>query len=262
MKIGLTLSGGVARGIAHIGAIKALRENDIEIDCVSGSSAGSIVAALYASNVSTEGMLEFVKNASLYRIFKIALPKMGITNLNYLKEKLEAFIEEDHFEALPKKLYLAVSNLNTGKCEYLNSGSVINSVLASCSLPFLFSPIEIGESIYVDGGLLDNFPVKPLIEIEKVNVLLGVNVVPKVEVDKNNLTSAIEIATRSFELSVCSNMGANLQVCDVLVTPKEIETHSYYNFSNTEVLFQTGYQSTLEKINEIKQAIQHSNSVI
>lgn len=106
MKIGISLSGGGARGIAHIGVLEALLENGIQPEVIAGTSAGSIVGALYAAGKTPEEMLDFVKDSSILRIFRVGLPNKGLASLSYLRERLEEAIPEDNFESLQKHLFI------------------------------------------------------------------------------------------------------------------------------------------------------------
>ena len=111
-RIGLALSGGGARGIAHIGVLQALEEQGIFPEVISGASAGAIVGALYAAGKTPEEIMEFVRKASFFKMFKVAIPFSGLTKLTYLRDKLAESIPEDRFEALEKKLFVAIANLN------------------------------------------------------------------------------------------------------------------------------------------------------
>ena len=103
-KLGLALSGGGARGIAHIGVIKAFEENDIEVHAVAGTSAGSIVGALFAAGKTADEMLALVKESSIFKIYKVELPDVGLTKLTYISDRLKEVIPEDQIEAALRKV--------------------------------------------------------------------------------------------------------------------------------------------------------------
>ena len=114
IKIGLALSGGGARGVAHLGVLQALEDNGIEASIFSGASAGAIASCMYAAGKGPEEILALVKKASLFKLIKMTMPYSGLTNLSYLRSVLEEQIVEDDFSVLKKEIHIAISNLNTG----------------------------------------------------------------------------------------------------------------------------------------------------
>lgn len=251
-KIGLALSGGGARGIAHIGVIRALEENNIPIHCISGASAGSIIGALYSAGQSVEQMTEFVKDSSLLKAYEIGLPTKGLTSLNYLKKRLSEYIERDNFDVLKIPLYIGVSNLNSGEYEIISKGTLFDAIMASSAIPFVFKPIKINDYLYVDGGLLNNMPIDNLIIEENVDYLIGVNVMPNVATKNENLESVIGTVTRSIELSIWNNSQASIAQCDVLIEPEKLSEYHIFNFNKAEQIIQVGYEAALEKVGAIK----------
>ncbi|MEL7021584.1 MAG: patatin-like phospholipase family protein, partial [Bacteroidota bacterium] len=152
-KIGLALSGGGARGIAHIGVLQALTEHGIQVDALSGTSAGSIVAALYAAGKTPEEILQFAAdNTNLFKMYQFNIPKIGFTSLDYLKNKLAEILDEDSFEHLQLPCHIAITNLQMGVVEIVSTGKLFDVVAASSSIPILFKPIKINDDLYVDGG--------------------------------------------------------------------------------------------------------------
>lgn len=256
MKIGICLSGGGAKGIAHIGVLKALQESGIYPDMVAGTSAGSIIGALYAAGKSPDEMLDFVRDASLLKAYKVIMPSDGFTKLSFLKEKLARSIAQDSFEGLNKKLYVAITNLITGECEIRHSGPLFDVIVASSSIPLVFSPVEINGHLYVDGGLLSNFPVTPL--IGQCDVIIGVNLMPREPVPDKSVQNLLGIATRCFSLSVWSNTQPNLKHCHVLIEPSNVEQYNIFQFNRYRELVETGYESALDQIPEILDALDYA----
>ncbi len=249
-KVGIALSGGGARGIAHIGVLKALEDNGVYPEVVSGSSAGAIVGALYASGMKPDAMMAFVKKASLFKLFKVGVPYSGLTKLTYLRKKLAENIAEDSFESLEKKLFIAIANLNTGECELRSSGILFDVVVASSSLPLVFQPVEIDGQLYVDGGLLDNMPVAPLKPL--VDVTVGVNVMPHVEVSDKAIQNVFSIAQRCFDLSLLANTRPSIALCDLLIEPKEVHGFNIFQLNRYQPLFDIGYQAAIDKMPRLK----------
>ncbi len=248
-KIGLALSGGGARGVAHIGAIQALEEHGIFADVLSGASAGAIVGALYAYGKTPSEMMDFVRDSSFWKIFQIGLPIDGLAKLTYLNERLAQTIETDDFDVLQKELHIAVANLNQGNCEIRSSGRLFSTVMASCAVPLIFKPIELNGDVYVDGGLLNNLPVEPL--RSSCDVVIGINVMPNVPVPAKAVQTALGIAIRSFELSVYANTIPSIRQCDIVIEPESLYQYHIFQFNKFQEIYDIGYRKTIEVMPEI-----------
>ena len=254
-KIGLVLSGGGAKGIAHIGVLRALLDNDIHPTIVSGTSAGSIVGALYAAGTTTEGMMQMVTDTSMMKIFRLfGIPGSGLVKLDYLKERLAAFIKQDNFEDLKYPLFVCATNLNHGKAVYFNSGTLFDKVVASCSVPWLFKPLEIDGELYVDGGITNNMPASIL--RDKCNVLIGSNVKPKVHVQSNKqLDTFMGITQRVIDLSLWTNSKPNVKLLDVYIAPEKVNDFSFFSLTKVKELCDIGYEETIKQMPKLKKII-------
>lgn len=247
-RIGISLSGGGARGIAHIGVLKALEEKGIQPEAIVGCSAGSIVGALYAAGLNTDDLLHFVKDSNLWKLLSLRLPAGGFSKLDYLKSRLGECISEDNFESLLKKLHIAIANLNTGKLEVRNAGILFSIVQASCSIPLVFEPIEIDGDLFVDGGTLCNMPVSPL--KEQADFIIGVNVMPRIQVTKASVSTMRGVAMRCFEMSIWSNSHAEAEKCDWLIEPKLVNKYHIFQFNKYQELYEIGYEAAAKFLEE------------
>ncbi len=254
MKTGICLSGGGARGIAHIGVLQALEENGIFPDIISGASAGAIVGAFYASGMRPQQIFQLVRKSSLLRLFSFGIPNRGITKLTYLKTLLEKNIGPETFDELPKKLIASISNLNSGLTEEVDSGPLYDVIMASASIPLVFQPVEINGNIYVDGGLLNNLPLDKL--RQQADFIMGVNVMPDIKVENASIESTIGVATRSFQLSVIANTRPNFKYCDVLIEPEKVHPYHVFQLNKYQEIYEIGYEKTLSLIPEIKQKME------
>lgn len=253
-KIGITFSGGGTRSVAQIGVIKAFRDSEIEATAVAGTSGGSIVATLYAAGLTTDEMMAFANEGSLYRLYRPALPTNGVTSLAYLRELLQKYLEFHHFEELYLPLYVNASNLMTGRAKIFKSGNVIDAVVASCSVPLLFKPVEIDGELYADGGIFDNMPVKPL--RETCDIVIGVNIMPNVEVKKKEVDNMFSIGMRVFDLVIFNTTKQSFYDCDIVIQPKEVYKYNIFNFSHFDMFFEAGYNAAIAQIEEIKTIIE------
>jgi NTE family protein len=253
--IGITLSGGGAKGIAHIGVLRALLENNVRPTIVSGTSAGSIIGVLYASGMMPDDMEKFVADSSFIKIFRVVgMPGAGFVRLDYLKERLSEFIKKDDFAALEHELYICATNLNYGRPVHFNEGTLFDKIMASCSVPWLFKPVEIDGNLYADGGITNNMPAQ--IIRPKCRVLIGSNVKPKVVVQSNkDLDSFMGITQRCADLSLWTNSKPNVKALDVYIAPERIHEFSFFNVRKTPELAMVGYEETMLMMPKIKELI-------
>jgi len=159
----MVLSGGGARGLVHAGVLQAMAEQGIEPQVLAGSSAGAIVAALHAAGYSGEEILEFFVEKNPLRLSKLSLVKPGIFDTDKAVGDFLEYFPENTFEALNKRIFLAATDIVEAKPEIFASGPLIPAILASASTPLLFTPTEIDGHWYSDGGIVNNFPVEPLL---------------------------------------------------------------------------------------------------
>jgi len=251
MKIGLALSGGGIRGVAHIGAIKALEEEGIKVDIVSGTSAGSIVGALYANGVSSDDMLDFVRTFQLYKVIKFGWPLTGFASLGYLVNKFRSLKSDISFDSCQVPLKVTMTNLNTGKLKVMDSGDLLKCVAASCAIPMVFEPILINKSLYVDGGVMKNLPASVI--RNDCDLLIGVNVMPSLEVTNDNMKSLISIAARTFEMSIWRNQEDDIPLCDVHVEVKGLHHYSLFSTSQMDEIYNAGYQAMKSQLPNIQE---------
>ncbi|WP_421869343.1 patatin-like phospholipase family protein [Marinoscillum sp.] len=247
-KIGIVLSGGGARGFAHIGALQALHEQKVYPEIISGVSAGSIVGAFYAYGMAPEDILDLLKEKGVFDYSTLSLPLTGLLSLEGLKKELKNNIDCGDISELSKPAYFATTNLNTGNIEYLNEGPIPLVIAASSCIPILFKPIEMNGSLYIDGGTYDNFPIKPI--KDKCEKIIGINISPLEDVKK--LDSMLQIATRVFQLSVNATAQPSLSQCDVLIEPKKLSSFSILDSSVADELFEIGYHAAKNQLKNVE----------
>ena len=141
-KIGLVLSGGGARGVAHLGVLKTLEENDISIDVISGTSSGSIVGALYCHGYSPDEIFRIAQDANVFRHLRPALNFTGLIRIDGFSEILLKYLPHNSFDELRIPLSVATTNINDGVTTFFDSGELIKPILASSCIPVIFNPLE------------------------------------------------------------------------------------------------------------------------
>jgi NTE family protein len=238
--IGLVLSGGGVKGVAHAGVIKALLERDIHPDIVSGASAGAVVGALYAKGIQPEDMLSFFKETPLLKYTLLTIYKPGLFDTNKYLTFFEKYFPTNAFEALEKQLYVVVTNLQLGEPEFFNKGELLKVVLASAALPPVFSPVSINGTLYADGGIMNNFPVQPL--IDNSQFIIGSYTTALKKVGKSELKNSFQLSQRANLLMLHSNVREKLSIPDLLFVPENLDTIGVLDKTGIEKAYTLGYE--------------------
>lgn len=240
MKLGLVLSGGGARGVAHIGVLKALDEMGVKFSMVSGTSAGSIVGSLYAYGYSPDEIFTLIKSLSIFKSVRPAWTWAGLLRMDGLQELLLKHIPENSFEKLKLPLTVAATEIRKGRIEYFTSGELIPAVLSSCSIPAVFNPMSFNGGLYVDGGLFDNLPVRPIRDACDKIVGLHCNHITQ-EFDPNSLRTVIE---RSLLMAINANTLVSKALCDVYIEPPNMSKYGSFDIGKAQEIFDYGYKFT------------------
>lgn len=256
--VGLVLSGGGVRGMAHIGLIKALNEAEVTCSQVSGSSVGALVGALYAGGYSPEEMLEFFKQTPLFKYNFFTLNKPGLFDTEKYYPVLRKYLPRDSFKALTKKLYVTVTNLYTGDEEVFSEGALILPLLASAALPPVFSPVRIGESLYADGGIMNNFPVEPI--RSKSAFIIGSNVSVVTPLTGKAISSSMQLAQRTTSLMVYAINRKKLAECDFLFQPEGLDNIGVFDKKGMEKAFEMGYNHALALLEKGRSGVDQTSS--
>jgi NTE family protein len=239
---GLVLSGGAARGFAHIGVLKALNEEGIYPEVVSGVSAGALAGVLYCDGYDADEIFSIFKDKSLMKFASLTIPRDGLLGIDNLGKVLKESLRAETFEELKIPFYCNATNLNDGVSEYFHEGELVPRIMASASIPVLFKPVYINGATYVDGGVLDNFPVQPI--QNQATRIIGVHVNPTGK--EEQVKGLIKIAERSFHITVNSRIKEMSQNCDLFIQPEKVNKFGLLNASAGKELFELGYEKTKE----------------
>lgn len=242
--VGLALSGGGAKGFAHVGALRALEEAGILPDIISGVSAGSLVGALYADGHSPDEILDMFDGLAVHDLAELVLPRTGFMKIDRFRAFLKRNLRTQNIEDLQIPFCVTATDLDHGRSVTFTSGPIIERVCASCSMPVVMSPVLIDGIHYVDGGVMRNFPVKPIRNI--CNTVIGVNVSPMVT--DNYKQSIIDIAFRSYYLQSKGNTFEDLGLCDVLIQTEEAIKYNVFDLEHTQAIAEVGYRATKEAL--------------
>jgi len=242
--VGIVLSGGGARGFAHLGVLQALNEAGIFPDIISGTSAGALAGVLYCDGNSPKEILKMMKANSRLDYMRPTMPRDGLLQISGITKILETNLRAKKFEDLRIPLVVTATDLNHGKAVYFSKGDLINTVLASSSIPVLFKPVIINKIYYVDGGVLDNLPIKPI--ENKCHRIIGSFVNP---VDyEESISGLIKIAVRTFMLDQTKEAEGKEGRFDLFIAPAELKNFGFLETDKADALFKLGYKVTCEKL--------------
>lgn len=250
-KFGISLSGGGARGILHIGVLEALKKYGIHPEIISGTSIGALVGVFYASGMEPLQILDVIKSSKLHRMINWKLSANGLLDLKKAIPILEKNIPEDDFAGLKKPFYCTVTNLNSGLTEVKSSGKLFQWVLASASIPVIFEPQLIDGITYVDGGIFSNLPADCI--RNQCHFLLGVHVNRNDQED--NILGFKAIAERTFRLVFAKNVQQSFALCDFVIDPPQMRLFNTFDFGKADEIFKIGFEETERRILELADLI-------
>ena len=257
--VALVLSGGSARGFAHIGVIKVLEETGILPDLIVGSSAGSIVGALYASGLSSAELQEALGEMDGSVFGDLTFPKIGGLpgSLGLVKgERLRNFVR-DHarqplIEHFPIRFAAVATELRTGMPHAFNSGEAAMAVLASSAVPGVIAPVRIADRYFGDGQISSPIPVEAARRLG-AKVVIAVDVIYPPE--DASLSTFLSVFFQSFLISVNRLKDFEVRGADVVIEPAIPPTPSQYGFGMRETLVEAGERAARASLPRVREAI-------
>ncbi len=245
--IGYALSGGGARGFAHLGAIKALEERRLKPDIIAGTSAGALAGVFYADGFAPDEIVDMFKDTKFKQFVEFTLPTSGLFRPTGLYDFIKKNLRSKTFDQLQIPFTAVATDWEKGRyVSFAKGDKLVDAVVASCCVPLVFSPIKIDGRYYVDGGVLKNLPASVI--KDHCNVLFGVNVAMAMPAeDKNNLKY---FAERTFTMMATSNTLADKKLCNVLIETEGLDKYWMFDLSHTDDIFKTGYEAAVRKLNE------------
>lgn len=250
--LGLVLSGGGTKGLAHAGAIKFLEEQNIRPNHIAGTSAGSIVAALYAGGKTPGEILEFFKSIYFFNWKHFTFKKAGIIDSNAFHFYFHAIFGETRIGDLKIHTHITATDLVKGKLKIFGpDAKVVDAILASSSFPGVLSPYEMNGKLYSDGGILNHFPTDIL--QGRCETLIGVYVSPIQKIEAKDLSSIKAVTTRAFDLLSANSNTHKFNICDWVIEPEELAVYSTFETSKAKMdaIFNIGYKAAKKSFEEL-----------
>lgn len=249
--IGLALSGGSTLGIAHIGVLKAFAEHGIPIHHIAGTSAGSLVAALYAFKIPIEYMADISRTMKWKRVARFARSRLGWASNYGIAKLIEQLLGRVQIEDAGIPLSIIATNIETGKKKVFESGSVLEAVRASTSIPGYFTPVEIDGTLYVDGGLSENLPLSPLKDAG-VDIVIGVNLASNKHTFRPK--DVRHVIKRSVAI-LTEHRDRDIQnLADIIIEPIIGDVNAK-SFDDAEKIFEAGYTAAIAAMPKIENRI-------
>lgn len=279
-KVGLVLSGGGAKGLAHIGAIKAIEESGVKIDYIAGTSMGAIIGGLYASGYNSRQLDSIFRQTDFQTLiqdelpresqtfkereysekyafifpfdkFKLILPS-GISkgqNIYNLLAQLTQHVEEEDFSKLDIPFFCIATNIETGEEVVLDKGNLAQAMSASGAIPSLFRPVRIGNQSLSDGGIVNNYPIEKL-KLKGLDLIIGVDVQDSL-MSEEELKSGLSIMTQVNNFRTIKAMESKRKLTDIYIRP-DIKDFSVLSFEDGINIINQGYKAGVEEMDALK----------
>ena len=286
-KIGLVLTGGGAKGFAHIGVLKVLEAAGVKIDYIGGTSMGAVVGGLYASGYNAsqldsiftntnfdELIQDYIprtsksfyekRNDELYALslpfnkFSLGVPlslSKGLYNYSLLTKLTHKVRHVRDFNKLPIPFLCIATDIENGEQVLLNKGYLPEALLASSSFPTLFSPVIINNRVLVDGGVSNNYPID---EVRKMgaDIIIGVDVQDDLK-DRNSLKEATRILVQISNLQMAQGMKEKIKNTDIYIKP-DIKNYSVISFNQGAEIIKKGEESAFEFFDQLKKLAENN----
>ncbi len=246
-RVGLALAGGFARGIAHLGVLRVLREAEIPIDCVSGTSVGALIAIGYCAGASLEEMAKVGETTSFADFGRWTPSWLGLATNRRMEKYLARFTTAKTFEELRTPLAIATTDINAGVSVYYSHGPIAPPLRASCAYPGLFVPIQFEGRTLVDGFLTAPVPVEGAL-------LLGADVVIAVYLEAGTIEQPrtfTDVLSRAFNIVQRHSDLAWRTQADVIIEP-DVKPFVWDDFSRTPEMVAAGEAAALAALPQIR----------
>lgn len=251
-KIGLALGSGGARGFAHLGVIKVLRDAGIPIDMIAGSSMGAMVGCFYASGVDIDRLYKFSKAFKRKFYLDFTVPKMGFIAGKRVKDLIRIFTHGKEFHQLEIPTAVVATDLMSGEKVVFKDGSIADAVRASIAIPGIFVPEKLNGRLLIDGGVVDRIPVSVVKE-------MGADIVIAVDVShvKTNVEihSIYDVIMQSLDIMQMELVENREYASDIMIKPR-VEMYSSRAFTNIEEIISIGEEEAKKNILKIEKVIE------
>jgi NTE family protein len=251
--IGLALGSGGARGFAHLGVIKVLKEEGISVDVIAGSSMGALVGCFYGAGLDIDRLYKLAGAFKRKYYLDFTVPKMGFLAGKKVKELIRLFTHGKNLEDLDIPVRVVATDLKSGEKVVFSKGPIADAVRASISIPGIFTPEKLEDRLLVDGGVIDRVPVSVVEE-------MGADLIIAVDVSRvktsSDITSIFDVIMQSLDIMQMELVSNREIASDIMIRP-HVEMYSSRAFTNIEDIIRIGEEEARKQVPRIKEAIQN-----
>lgn len=256
-KTALVLSGGSARGIAHLGVLKVLKREGLKFDMVVGTSIGSLVGAAYCLDIPLEYVEALAVKTTAMGLLDITISRMGLTEGNRLENVIRQVVRNKSFQDMKTPLAITAVDVETGEEVYFTSGDLVKTIKASCSLPGIFKPVELCGRLLIDGGMRQHLP-------SEVAKKLGADFIVGVDVGfcikKGKINSMLGIIIQSIQIIGEELSEHQITDVDVIIKPKLGGDIDQMAFNKASIIIKKGEEAAEEALPVLKKYITQENN--
>jgi len=250
-RLGIALGGGSARGIAHVGVLKVLEEAGIEIDLIAGTSMGSLIGALYASGIKLSVIEKLAIRIQRKTWMDLTLPRFGLIAGEKLEEIVDILMKRRDFDQLGKPFACVATDVATGERVVLREGRVSRAVRASCAIPGIFKPVEIGGRTLVDGGVVYLVPAEVARQMG-ADFVLAVDV--SVHLQQHGIRHIFDVITQCMDIMTKELQRYRTQEADFIIKPP-MRDIAPSQFELAEEAIAIGEKAARESLPQLLQAL-------
>ena len=249
MTIGITLSGGAAKCMAQLGALEALFELGVKPARISGVSGGALIGSLIAAGMSPKEACALASRTGSFRFFFPSIRSGGMFTMSRIENLYTEALPVQRFEELQIPLTINATDILANEVVYFSEGPLLKPLIASASYPALFEPVMLDGRQLLDGGILNNFPVEPI--LESCDRCIGISVGRVHEVPKTG--SVYHVFVRSLELAINATDEYKHELAHVFIDVPDLGGVGMFEMEKAEELFALGYRAAMEQRGSIEE---------
>lgn len=251
-KIGLALGSGGSRGFAHLGVLKALKEHNIPIDMIAGSSMGALVGCFYAMGHDMDKLIKLSVAFRRNDYLDFTVPRRGFIEGKRIQELVELFTQGKKLEQLSIPVCVIATDLQTGEKVEFREGNIAQAIRASIAIPGIFTPVNMSGRTLVDGGVVDKVPISSVRKMG-ADIVIGsdVSMINK----KAQISTVYDVIMQSIDILQTEIGIIREKEADIMIRPK-VEQYNSRSFKNIKEIIEEGEKATVEKIKEIRRKIE------
>lgn len=251
-RIGLALSGGAVRGMAHIGILQALEDNGIKPHCLAGTSVGALIATLYAFGMPVDKIQRLAADMKWLQISHFTLSRLGLLSNEEMGRLVETVIGKATIEEAIRPLAIVCTDISTGEKVVLRKGEAAKAVMASTCVPGIFIPVNLDDRLLVDGGLVEDVPISPLRPMG-AEVIVAANL--SAEAKYKSPEDIMDLIINAFDITIDLNIKHQIAEADVVIETK-LAAYNRKDLHQFSALYAEGYQAASHSVEQIRLALQ------